>query len=86
MSRTKNNRRTTGELGSSFGDLIGKIFTKENIQTGVQIAQQATQKANAGGTVTYNGTDANITGVQSYMNYAIIGGIGLAAFYLLKKR
>jgi hypothetical protein len=86
MSRTKDSRRYGGAMGTGLGDLLAKVFTKENIQTGVQIAQQATQKAGTGGTISYNGTDAQISGPQSYLNYVVIGGIGLAALYLLKHK
>lgn len=76
-------------MGSAAGDLWRNLFTKENIQTGVQVAANAVNSANNGGTVTYGGTTAQISpssGTTDYTNYMIIGAIGLAAVYLMKKK
>jgi hypothetical protein len=86
MSRTKDRRRTNGSMGTTegFWSAVGKVFTKENIQTGVQVVQQATSKNP--GTVSYNGTDANVTGQKDFLNYFLIGGVGLAAIYFFSHK
>lgn len=84
-SRTRKSRLHSGPMGSAFGDFIGKVFTSQNVQTGLQVAQDVVNKGTNGGAVTYNGTTAQVATSADYLNYAIIGAVGLAAVVFLPR-